>query len=67
MGVTAKQLLRTTEPVYKQLKISGKALPEDKIISLIVDYADLLQRPIVEKAGRAIGARPAERIREFLK
>jgi arsenate reductase (glutaredoxin) len=67
MGMTAKQALRTSETVYQRLKISVDKLSENEIVSLMVKHPDLLQRPIVEKDGRAILARPAEKIREFLK
>jgi len=32
----------------------------------MVSHPDLIQRPIVEKASRAILARPAERLKEIL-
>ena len=66
MGLKASELLRTKEPVYKELKLSGKNLSEDKLINLMVEHPDLIQRPIVEKGSKAILARPAERLKEIL-
>lgn len=66
MKMSAKDLLRTREPIYKKLKLGEKHLSEDELIDLMVKYPDLIQRPIVEKGNRAILARPAERIRELL-
>lgn len=66
MGIPAKELLRTNEPVYKKLKLADRRLSEDEIIDLMVKYPDLIQRPIVEKGAKAILARPAERIKEIL-
>lgn len=66
MGISAKELLRTKEDIYKSLKISEKDLSEDELIDLMGKHPDLIQRPIVEKGAKAILARPAERIKEIL-
>ncbi|MBI3251977.1 MAG: arsenate reductase [Candidatus Omnitrophica bacterium] len=66
MGISAEGLLRKKEEIYKKLKLDGKKLSEDALIDLMVKYPDLIQRPIVEKGGRAILARPAERLKEIL-
>ena len=67
MRITARELLRTKEPIYKQLKLAEKQFSQDEIIDLMVKYPDLIQRPIVERGAKAILARPAERIKEILK
>ncbi|MBI4394935.1 MAG: glutaredoxin family protein [Candidatus Omnitrophica bacterium] len=66
MGISAKELLRTKEPVYQELKLSEKNLSDDQILDLMAKYPDLIQRPIVEKGAKAILARPAERLKEIL-
>ncbi len=66
MGITARELLRTKEPVYRKLKLAQKQLSDDEIVELMVKYPDLIQRPIVEKGPKAILARPAGRIKEIL-
>lgn len=66
MGMTASELLRTKEPVYKELKLAEKKLSENALIGLMEKYPDLIGRPIVEKGTKAILARPAERISEIL-
>jgi arsenate reductase len=66
MGIAARDLLRTKEPVYKTLKIGEKDLSDAEIVDLMVEHPDLLQRPIVEKGNRAILARPAARLKEIL-
>lgn len=65
MGISAKELLRTKEEIYKKLKLSEKELPEDEIVDLMAKHPDLIQRPIVEKGPKAVLARPAERIKEI--
>ena len=67
MGVPAAEVLRKKEPIYKELNLGRKERGEEEWIDLMVKHPDLLQRPIVEKGARAILARPAERIKEFLK
>lgn len=67
MGISAAGLVRKKEPVYKELKLDGKNLGEEEWVDLMVKHPDLIQRPIVERGARAILARPAERIKEFLK
>jgi arsenate reductase len=66
MGISARELLRTREDIYKQLRIGERQLTESEILDLMVEHPDLIQRPIVEKGSRAILARPAERLKEIL-
>ena len=66
MGISAGELIRTKEEIYKKLKLAEKDLPEDALVDLMVKYPDLIQRPIVEKGSKAILARPAERLKEIL-
>ena len=66
MRLTPRELLRTKEPVYKTLHLADRDLSDDELVDLMVKNPDLIQRPIVEKGSRAILARPAERLKEFL-
>ena len=66
MGISAAELLRAKEPIYKELKLAGKKLSDDEAIDLMVKHPDLIQRPIVEKGAKAILARPAEKIKEII-
>lgn len=66
MGISASELVRKNEPIYKELKLDQKKLTEDQIVDLMVKHPDLIQRPIVEKGAKAILARPAERLKEIL-
>jgi len=66
MGISARELIRTKEDIYKSLKLAEKDLTEDALVDLMVKYPDLIQRPIVEKGDKAILARPAERLQEIL-
>lgn len=66
MGITARDLLRKNEPIYKELRLGERELSDAQLVELMVQHPDLIQRPIVERGERAILARPAERIREIL-
>jgi arsenate reductase len=66
MKMTPRELLRTKEPVYKTLRIAERDLTDDELVDLMVKNPDLIQRPIVEKGGRAILARPADRLKDIL-
>lgn len=66
MGISARDLLRTNEPIYRTLNIAGRDLSDAELIDLMVEHPDLIQRPIVEQGNRAILARPPERLKEIL-
>ena len=56
-GLTAREVLRTKEDLYKSLKLSDPALSEDHVLDLMVLHPDLIQRPLVEKGDKAMLAR----------
>jgi arsenate reductase len=66
MGMKARDLIRTREPMYRTLALDTRELSEQELIALMVEHPDLIQRPIVEKGDRAILARPADRLKEIL-
>ena len=66
MGISARELFRTKEEIYKKLKLADKEISEDEAIDLMSKHPDLIQRPIVEKGSKAILARPAEKLKEIL-
>lgn len=65
-GLTPREVLRTRDPAFKELGLADEGIPDDDIIQAIADHPGLLQRPIVERGGRAVLARPVERVREVL-
>lgn len=66
MEIPARDLLRSKDSLYRELGLAKKELSEKEIIALMVEHPDLIQRPIVERGGKAILARPAETVRKFL-
>ena len=66
MQITPRELLRTSEPVYRELGLGKGKFTDDQIISLMVKHPDLIQRPIVEKGSRAVLGRPVENVKQLL-
>jgi arsenate reductase len=65
MKIKPRELLRTSEAIYKELDLRGRELTDDEIISLMVKHPDLIQRPIVERGNRAVLGRPTENVKSL--
>lgn len=66
LGIGARDLLRTTEEVYKEAALDDSSLTEDEIIEAICEYPALLQRPIVVAGDKAIIGRPPVRVLDII-
>ena len=66
LGLPVEELIRKKDQLYSDLRLGEKQLTEGQWLDLLAIYPDLLQRPIVERGDKAIVARPARKIREFL-
>lgn len=66
MKMKPRDLLRTSEPIYRELGLGKKELSDSEIIALMVEHPDLIQRPIVERGERAVLGRPTENVKELL-
>lgn len=67
MGIKPRELLRTSESIYRELEMGKKAFSDNQIISLMVEHPDLIQRPIVERGDRAVLGRPVENVTALLR
>lgn len=65
-GLTPRDVLRSKAPQYKELGLADASVSDARLLDLLVEHPDLLQRPIVERGDRAILARPPERVRDIL-
>ena len=65
-GLSARDILRAKEDIYKELGLAKKQVPEDELIDLMLKHPDLIQRPLVEKGEKVILARPAETVKKLL-
>jgi arsenate reductase len=66
MGVEPRELLRTGEPVYRELGLGAGEYSDDDLVRLMAEHPSLIQRPIVERGDRAVLGRPVERVKELL-
>ena len=66
MGINPRELLRTSESVYRELEIGKKDFSDDEVIALMIKHPDLIQRPIVERDDRAVLGRPVENVKSLL-
>ncbi len=64
--LSAKDVLRTKEDIYKELGLAKKDLSDDELVDLMIRYPDLIQRPLVVKGEKAMLARPAETVKSIL-
>lgn len=65
LGVSARELMRTKEDIYKELGLSDVE-EEGKLIDAMVEHPKLIERPIIIQGNRAVIGRPVERVIEFL-
>jgi arsenate reductase len=66
LGISPRQLLRKSEEVFRALHLNENQISDEGLIDLMVQYPDLMQRPIVVRGDKAVLARPAENVCELL-
>jgi arsenate reductase len=66
LGISPRQLLRTTEPEYKHAGLDDESISDEQIIEAICNNPPLLQRPIVVQGNRAIIGRPPTKVLEIV-
>jgi arsenate reductase len=65
LGLTARELVREGEVVFRDLDVDLSTLSDDAVIELIVANPILMQRPIVVGNGTAIIGRPPENVSQL--
>lgn len=66
LDIKPRELLRKSEPIYKELRLAEDKFSDSELIALMVEHPDLLQRPIVERGDRAVLGRPTENVKALL-
>ena len=66
LELTARQLLRKGEAVYKELNLADGSLTDEQLIQAMCDNPKLIERPIVIHNGKAKLGRPPEAILDIL-
>lgn len=63
---SARQLMRTGEDIYKQLKLADPTLSESQLIATLVEHPKLMERPVVVSGKKAVIGRPPENVLSLL-
>jgi arsenate reductase len=66
LGLPVRDLLRSEEPLARDLKLAERQLSDDELIKIMVENPDLIQRPIVVHGDEAVLCRPPENVMKFL-
>lgn len=66
LGITANELMRTKEALYKELDIANQGLNEEQLISVMIEHPKLIERPIVVNGDKAAIGRPPEQVLAIL-
>jgi len=66
LGMEPRELMRTKEAEYKELKLDNPKLSRAALIASMANHPILIQRPIVLYKGRAVLGRPPENINNIL-
>lgn len=61
-----QDIIRTQEDIYKK-RFKGKNFNDEEWVKILVEFPNLIQRPIVEKRNSAVIGDPIENLEEFLK
>ncbi|WP_067867521.1 arsenate reductase (glutaredoxin) [Neptuniibacter marinus] len=66
LGISARELLRTKEPEFKEQGLDDTALSDEQIIKVMTEVPKLIERPIVIKGDKARIGRPPESVLDIL-
>lgn len=65
LNIKPIELVRQKEEVWIK-NYKGRDLPDGKVIDIMLQHPNLIERPIVVNGDKAVIARPAERINEII-
>lgn len=66
LGISARDLLRTTEQAYSDAGLDDDSLSDEDIINAICKHPSLLQRPIVVVGNKAVIGRPPVKVLDII-
>jgi len=65
LNMTARELMRTKEDIYKELNLKDET-SEEALIEAMVVNPKLIERPIVIRGNKAVIGRPIEKVIELI-
>jgi len=65
LNMSARELMRTKESIYKELNLQDED-SEEVLIEAMVTNPKLIERPIIIKGNKAVIGRPIEKVIELL-
>lgn len=66
LNMNAADLLRKSEPAYREMNLSDADLGEEQLLEAMISEPRLIQRPIVVAGDRAVLGRPPENVLDLL-
>ncbi len=66
LGVRPIDITRTGESRYRELKLRGRDVPDEEMLTILATNPILIERPIVVRHGRAVVGRPPKIVRDLL-
>lgn len=66
LGISARELLRTSEAAYRERGLSDTSLSDAELIQAMREEPKLIERPIVVAGDRAVLGRPPENVLALL-
>jgi|SRR5690606_737329 len=65
LKISPMDLIRKKEQIWKE-NYEGKELPDDELIELMIQFPNLMERPIVVNGKQAVIGRPPSLIKDIL-
>lgn len=66
LGISPRDLMRKKEKEYLTLNLDDPGKSDSELIAAMVAHPILIERPVVVREGRAVIARPMDRVLEIL-
>ncbi|MGB0176347.1 MAG: arsenate reductase (glutaredoxin) [Owenweeksia sp.] len=65
LNMQATELVRNKEDVWKE-EFADKELTDEEVLLAMIEYPQLMERPILENGDKAIIGRPPEKVLEII-